>query len=41
MTDGKLTVNLQRLPIDFEQLVETARASGLPDVDFWLSTWSV
>jgi putative phosphoesterase len=41
MTDGKLTVNLHRLPVDFEQLAETARSSGLPNVDFWLSTWSV
>jgi putative phosphoesterase len=39
MTDGRLTFDLHRLPIDFEQLVETARASGLPDVDIWLSTW--
>lgn len=41
MTDGKLTFTLHRLPIDFEQLVETAHASGMPDVEFWLSTWSV
>ena len=39
MTDGRLTVNLHRLPIDFDQLAETARASGLPDVEHWLSTW--
>jgi putative phosphoesterase len=41
MTDGKLTFTLHRLPIDFEHLVETAHASGMPDVEFWLSTWSV
>lgn len=39
MTEGKLTVNLLRLPIDFEQLTETVRASGMPDVDIWLSSW--
>jgi predicted phosphodiesterase len=39
--DGRLTTNLHRLPIDFEHLAQTARASGLPDVEFWLSTWSV
>ncbi len=41
MTDGKLAINLRQLPIDFEQLVKTARASGLPDVDFWISTWDM
>ena len=39
MTDGKLTIDLHRLPINFELLEETVRASGLPDPDFWLSTW--
>lgn len=39
MTDGRLTVNLHQLPIDFEQLTKTARASGMPDPEFWLSTW--
>jgi putative phosphoesterase len=39
MSNGRLTVNLHRLPIDFDRLAETARASGLPDVDIWLSTW--
>lgn len=40
--DGdRLTTNLYRLPIDFEHLAQTARASGLPDVEFWLSTWSI
>lgn len=37
--DGKLTINLHQLPIDFEKLTQIARASGLPNVDFWLSTW--
>lgn len=40
MMAGKLTTSLQRLPIDFEHLARTARASGLPDVEFWLSTWA-
>ncbi|HSM71406.1 MAG TPA: metallophosphoesterase family protein, partial [Anaerolineales bacterium] len=39
MTDGGLTINLHRLPIDFDQLAATARANGLPDVENWLSTW--
>jgi len=41
MKDRRVTVSLHRLPIDFEYLAQTARASGLPDVEFWLSTWSV
>ena len=41
MTEGGLTINLRQLPIDFDQLAQTARASDLPDVEFWLSTWSV
>jgi len=27
------------LPIDFEQLSKTAHDSGMPDPEFWLSTW--
>jgi len=37
---GKLTTQFCRVPIDFEHLAQTARASGLPDVEFWLSTWA-
>ena len=40
MTDGNLTFNLHQLPIDFEEMVKPVRASDMPDVDFWLSTWS-
>ncbi len=39
VADGRLTVNLHHLPIDFEHLARVSRASGLPDVEFWLSTW--
>ncbi|MEP7134594.1 MAG: metallophosphoesterase family protein [Chloroflexota bacterium] len=41
ITDDRLTVNLHQLPIDFDYLAQVARASGLPDVELWLSTWSV
>lgn len=35
--DGdRLTTNLHRLPIDFEYLAQTTRASGLPDAEYWL-----
>ena len=37
--DGKLTFELRRLPIDFDQLIKAARASGMPDAELWLSTW--
>jgi len=40
-TDGKFTAHLHRLPIDFAELSKTARASTLPDVEFWLSQWWV
>lgn len=39
MTDGRLNIELRQLPIDFDQLAEISRASGMPDVEFWLSTW--
>jgi len=41
MTEGRLTINLHHLPIDFDHLAETARAGGLPDVESWLSTWGM
>ena len=39
MMDGRLTVNLHRLPIDFNKLKEISLASGMPDARTWLSTW--
>jgi len=39
MTDGRLAIDLHRLPIDFEALTTTALKSGMPEVEFWLSTW--
>jgi putative phosphoesterase len=39
INDGHLSANLHRLPIDFDYIAQTARASGLPDVEYWLSTW--
>jgi putative phosphoesterase len=39
MTDGKLAFDLRQLPIDFELFSATAIASGMPEVDLWLSTW--
>jgi len=39
LTNGRLTFDMRQLPIDFEQMTGIARASSLPDVDFWISTW--
>jgi len=41
MTEGKLTIDLRQLPIKFDKMIQTARTSGLPEVDFWISTWGV
>ena len=41
MTASSLEISLHQLPIDFDHLAQIARASGLPDVELWLSTWSV
>ena len=41
ITDGGISASLRRVPIDFAYLAQIARASGLPDVEFWLSTWVV
>lgn len=41
LVEGKLTVTLQQLPVDFTQIAQIARASGLPDVEFWLASWDV
>ncbi len=41
VTEEHLTTSLHRIPIHFEQLAQSARASGIPDVEFWLSTWVV
>jgi putative phosphoesterase len=39
IANGRFSASLHRLPIDFERMAQIARASGLPDVEFWLSTW--
>jgi len=39
MNNGKLTFDLRRIPIDFKQLAEAARVSGMPNWEFWLKAW--
>lgn len=41
ITAASLEISLHQLPIDFDYLTQVARASGIPDVELWLSTWSV
>jgi len=39
--EGRLSVDLRRIPIDFERLSQAAYASGMPEPEFWLSKWDV
>jgi len=39
IADDGISFDLHQLPIDFDQLAQASRASGMPDVEFWLSTW--
>jgi len=41
MTDGKLKVDMRRIPIDFEKLEKVTHASGMPGAAFWLATWDI
>ena len=36
---ARCDASFHRLPIDFTHLAQAARASGMPDVEFWLSSW--
>jgi len=41
MSDGRIAFDLHQIPINFEQLAKTVRASGFPNADFWISTWDL
>ena len=41
MTDGRLTFDLRRIPIDLEQLAKATLSSGMPDGERWLKAWDV
>jgi hypothetical protein len=37
--DGKLGVELRRVPFDVQALARAASASGMPHVEWWLGNW--
>jgi hypothetical protein len=38
--DGeRVDISLRRTPLDIDQMVERARASGMPAVDWWATLW--
>ncbi|MCB8944417.1 MAG: metallophosphoesterase family protein [Ardenticatenaceae bacterium] len=39
--NGRLTAELRRLPLDTEPIKKLYRASGLPDMDYFVERWSV
>lgn len=41
MTQGRLTFDMRRIPIDYGHLLKISRASGMPNVEFWLSAWDM
>jgi predicted phosphodiesterase len=38
--NGRLSVELRRIPLDLASMFADARASGMPDLDWWLGLWS-
>ncbi len=39
-SDGdRLEISLRRTPLDVDQMVATARASGMPEVEWWAGLW--
>jgi predicted phosphodiesterase len=39
LEDGKLRIEFRRVPFDVGALVQTARASGMPHAEWWISNW--
>jgi len=37
--DSNLSVELRRIPLDLDRMFADARASGMPDLDWWLGLW--
>jgi putative phosphoesterase len=39
-SDGKVAVELRRVPLDVDALARMVRASGMPDAERWASIWT-
>ncbi|HEX9077374.1 MAG TPA: metallophosphoesterase family protein [Anaerolineae bacterium] len=37
--DGELSVTFKRAPVDVQAVVQGARRSGIPQLDWWISEW--
>jgi predicted phosphodiesterase len=37
--EGRRSVDLRRIPLDLDRMFADARASGMPDLDWWLGLW--
>lgn len=37
--DGRLSIDLRRVPLELERVLQTARAAGMPEYDWWASRW--
>lgn len=37
--DGRLRIDLRRVPLDLAHMMAAARASGMPQLDWWSSKW--
>ncbi|HLH61762.1 MAG TPA: metallophosphoesterase family protein [Ktedonobacteraceae bacterium] len=38
--NGLLSIELHRLPFDFQVVIEAVRLSGMPHAEWWISEWS-
>ncbi|MBO0777601.1 MAG: metallophosphoesterase family protein [Ktedonobacteraceae bacterium] len=39
LTDGRLSIDLRRTPLDMMAVLQAGRASGMPHLDWWLAKW--
>lgn len=37
--DGRLGIDLRRVPLDLDRTLEAAHASGMPHLRWWLGRW--
>lgn len=41
LTDGRLNIDLRRIPLDVAALFQQVRASDMPHQDWWMERWSL